>query len=77
MKRKFKGKVVSNKMNKTLVVAVSRVKEHPLYKKKFKITKRFKAHVENEKNFNIGDEVMLEETKPISKEKRWRVIIGR
>jgi hypothetical protein len=49
MKRRLTGKIVSNKMDKTLVVAVDRVKEHRLYKKKFTITNKFKVHVEDER----------------------------
>lgn len=74
MKRRFVGKIVSNKMDKTVVVAVESVKEHPIYKKKYKVTARFKAHVDNSKDFNVGDVVTLEETRPMSKEKRWAVV---
>lgn len=71
-KRRFKGKVISDKMEKTVVVAVERVSTHPVYKKQIKTTKRFKAH--NELGAKAGDVVTIEETRPISKEKRWRVI---
>ena len=72
-KRQFKGVVVSDKMDKTVVVAVARLKKHPKYKKYFKVTRRFKAH--DEKNeYRIGDRVIIEETRPLSKEKRWYVI---
>ena len=71
-KKQLKGKVVSNKMDKTLVVEVERVKEHPKYKKRYKVHKRFKAHY-NEGSFNIGDKVVIEECPPISKDKRWRI----
>lgn len=74
MKRRLSGKIVSNKMEKTLVVAVETVKEHPIYKKKYKVTKKFKAHAENSKDFNIGDAVVLEEVKPISRDKKWTVV---
>lgn len=74
MKRRLKGKIVSNKMEKTIVVAVERVREHPLYKKKYKATSKFKVHVENAKDLVIGDIVMIEETNPISKEKRWKIV---
>jgi small subunit ribosomal protein S17 len=71
--RVMKGQVASDKMNKTVVVAVSRLKEHPIYRKRYKITKRYKAH--DEKNeCKIGDIVLIGETKPMSKDKRWRVI---
>jgi len=74
MKRKLKGKIVSNKMTKTIVVAVEKIKEHPLYKKKYTSTTRFKAHVENSADYNVGDVVVIEESKPISKDKRWIVV---
>ena len=71
--RKLQGVVVSNKMKKTAVVAVSHSKKHSKYKKYFTLTKRFTAHDEiNE--FKIGDKVNIEETRPLSKEKWWRVI---
>ena len=73
MKRKLEGKVVSDKMNKTRIVAVTRLKKHPRYLKYYKITRRFKAH--DEKNeYRTGDKVVIEETRPISKDKRWRII---
>ncbi len=71
-KRKIVGEVVSDKMNKTVVVAVTRLKAHPLYQKRFCVRTKFKAH--DEKNeCRIGDRVVIEETRPLSKEKRWRV----
>lgn len=73
MKRKLEGVVVSDKMNKTRVVAVNRLKIHPRYKKYYKVTARFKAHDENNE-YKTGDKVVIEETKPLSKEKRWRII---
>lgn len=72
-RRQLQGVVVSDKMQKTIVVEVTRVKEHPKYKKRFKVTKRYKAHDENGE-YHIGDKVIIEETRPISKEKRWIVI---
>jgi small subunit ribosomal protein S17 len=72
------GVVVSNKMDKTVVVAVERRFPHPLYKKVVKSIKKYKAHDEENK-CQIGDIVLIRETRPLSKEKRWRVvrIIGR
>lgn len=72
------GVVVSNKMDKTVVVAVERRFQHPLYKKVVKKVKKYKAHDE-ENQCQIGDIVLIRETRPLSKEKRWRVvkIIGR
>ena len=67
------GKVVSDKMEKTVVVAVESYKTHRLYNKKIKNTMKFKAHDENNEA-NIGDTVKIMETRPVSKDKRWRVI---
>ncbi|MFN8558553.1 MAG: 30S ribosomal protein S17 [Dehalococcoidia bacterium] len=66
------GVVVSDKMDKTVVVAVEDAKQHPLYKKTLRRTKRYKAHDPNN-TCKLGDTVRLVETRPISKEKRWRV----
>ncbi len=66
------GKVVSNKMDKTVVVAIEDNVKHPLYKKIIKNTIRLKAHDE-ENACNIGDRVLIMETRPLSKDKRWRV----
>ena len=67
------GKVVSDKMDKTIVVAVENRVQHPLYKKIIKRTYKLKAHDENN-DCGIGDRVRVMETRPISKEKRWRLI---
>ena len=67
------GKVVSDKMDKTVVVAVIDNVRHPLYKKIVKRTVKFKAHDETNA-CGIGDTVMIMETRPISKDKRWRVV---
>ena len=67
------GKVVSNKMDKTIVVAITDSVKHPLYKKIIKRTIKFKAHDENN-TCNIGDRVEIMETRPISKDKRWRLV---
>jgi small subunit ribosomal protein S17 len=66
------GTVVSDKMQKTVVVAVESTKRHRLYNKTLKRTKRFKAHDENN-DCRLGDRVRIVETRPLSKEKRWRV----
>jgi len=72
-KKKLKGIVVSDKMDKTAVVEVQTLKEHPKYKKRYLSTLRYKAH--DEKNeYQVGDSVMIEETRPISKDKKWRII---
>ena len=67
------GKVVSNKMDKTIVIAVEDHVKHPLYKKIIKRTNKFKAHDENNECF-IGDTVKVMETRPLSKDKRWRLV---
>lgn len=73
-KRKTRvGVVVSSKMDKTVVVAVERVAMHPLYHKRIKRTSKFKAHDENN-SCREGDRVRIAETRPLSKEKRWRVV---
>lgn len=73
MSRKtIKGIVASNKTPKTLVVRVSRLKQHPKYKKYREVSKRYKAHYE-EGQYQIGEEVVIEETRPTSRDKRWRV----
>ena len=67
------GKVVSNKMDKTIVVAMEDSVKHPLYNKIVKRTVKFKAHDENNE-CQIGDRVRIMETRPLSKEKRWRLV---
>ena len=67
------GKVVSNKMQKTIVVAVENHVKHPLYGKIVKRTYKLKAHDENNE-CNIGDTVKVMETRPLSKDKRWRLV---
>ena len=67
------GKVVSDKMDKTIVVAVQDNVKHPLYKKIVKRTYKLKAHDENNE-CNIGDTVKVMETRPLSKDKRWRLV---
>ena len=67
------GKVVSNKMDKTIVVAIEDHVKHPLYNKIVKRTYKLKAHDE-ENTCNIGDTVKVMETRPLSKDKRWRLV---
>jgi small subunit ribosomal protein S17 len=67
------GKVVSDKMDKTIVVAVETYKKHDLYHKRIKYTKKFKAHDENNQA-KIGDIVKIMETRPLSKDKRFRLV---
>ena len=67
------GKVVSDKMDKTIVVAIEDNVKHPLYKKIVKRTYKLKAHDKNNE-CNIGDRVKVMETRPLSKDKRWRLV---
>ena len=67
------GKVTSNKMDKTIVVAIEDHVKHPLYNKIVKRTYKLKAHDENNE-CNIGDTVKVMETRPLSKDKRWRLV---
>ncbi len=73
MKKQLTGTIVSNKMQKTVVVQVERIKEHLKYKKRYKVQKKYKAHCEAGE-FLVGDKVVIEECRPISKDKKWRVI---
>lgn len=72
-KKQLQGKVISNKMQKTVVVLVEKWAYNQKYKKRYKIHKKYKAHNEN-LNLKIGDKVVIEETRPMSKEKRWRIV---
>ena len=73
MRKSRVGKVVSNKMDKTIVVAIVDHAKHPLYKKIIKETYKLKVHDENNE-CNIGDTVKVMETRPLSKDKRWRLV---
>lgn len=73
MKRTLQGTIVSDKMNKTRVVAVTRLKKHPRYQKYYKVTRKFKAHDEKNEH-KTGEKVIIEETRPLSKDKRWRIL---
>ena len=73
MRKTNVGRVVSNKMDKTIVVAVEDSVKHPLYKKIIKRTVKLKAHDENNE-CTIGDRVRVMETRPLSKDKRWRLV---
>lgn len=72
-KKIYTGEVVSDRMKKTVVVAVTRLTQHPVYKKTVKRVTRFKAHDE-ENQCKLGDLVSIIESRPLSKDKRWRVI---
>ncbi len=72
-KQVFKGLVVSDKMDKTVVVRIDVKKRHKKYKKAYTVTKKFKVHDE-ENQYKVGDKVVIESTKPISKEKKFKVV---
>ncbi len=73
MRKVMTGKVISDKMEKTVVVAVESLVRHPLYQRTIRRTKNFKAHDENN-SCHVGDKVKVMETRPLSKDKRWRVV---
>ncbi len=72
-KRQLRGVVTSNKMDKTVVVSVSRVAKHPKYQKQYKVSNKFKAH-DPKNEYQQGDHVIIEAMRPLSREKRWKVI---
>jgi len=67
------GTVVSDKMDKTIVVKVDRVKLHPVYRKRMKVSKKYKVHDPDSK-YKVGDKVQFVECRPISKDKRWKIV---
>ena len=72
MKHQLTGKVVSDKMQKTVVVMTESLKEHPKYRKRYRVSKKYNAH--DEKNeCKVGDVVLIEECRPLSADKRWKV----
>ncbi|HEX7224340.1 MAG TPA: 30S ribosomal protein S17 [Candidatus Limnocylindria bacterium] len=73
-KRRTKtGRVVSDKMDKTVVVSVERLRRHPIYKRVVRLSSKFKAH-DQENTAKVGDTVRIEESRPLSREKRWTVV---
>ncbi|MDX1535206.1 MAG: 30S ribosomal protein S17 [Candidatus Spechtbacterales bacterium] len=72
-RKKLQGKVVSDKMQDTVVVVVDRIVAHPIYKKRRAISKKYKAHCKTGE-YSVGDRVEIEEAKPISKNKKWKVV---
>ncbi len=70
--KKFSGQVVRTKMNKTATIEVVRFKIHPIYKKRMKTKRKFHAH--DELGVKVGDRVVIAETRPISKTKKWKII---
>ena len=73
-KRRTKtGRVVSDKMDKTVVVSVERLRRHPIYKRVVRLSSKFKAH-DRDNSARVGDTVRIEESRPLSREKRWTVV---
>ncbi len=72
-KKVYTGEVISDKMDKTVVVVVKRLTQHPVYKKTIRKASKFKAHDE-ENRAKIGDKVTIIESRPLSKDKRWKVV---
>ena len=73
IKKRFSGVVVADRMNKTIVVKVDRVKVHPKYKKRYTVSKKYKVH--DERNlYKTDDKVTFIECRPLSKDKKWRVL---
>jgi small subunit ribosomal protein S17 len=70
--KKFTGRVIKTKMDKTATVEVVRLKAHPIYKKRMRIKKKF--HVHDELGTKVGEQVIIVETRPISKTKKWKVL---
>lgn len=71
-KRQLTGTIVSDKMQKTVVVETERIKEHLKYKRRYRVSKKYKAHSEGD--YKVGDRVVIEECRPLSKDKKWKVI---
>jgi small subunit ribosomal protein S17 len=74
-KKTLTGKIISDTMDKTVVVEVERIKQHPKYLRRIRVHKKYKAH-DPENTYHVGDKVTIEETRPISKDKTW-VVTGK
>jgi len=72
--RTLQGTIISNKMTRTVVVRVDRLRQHPKYRKFYRVSKKYKAHADDAGAFELGDIVRIQESRPYSKEKRWKVI---
>ena len=72
-KRQLTGAIVSDKMDKTVVVKVERIKIHPKYRRRFKAHKKYKAH-DPKNEYKVGDKVIIQECRPLSKDKQWIVV---
>lgn len=73
MKHQLKGIIISDKMTKTVVVKVERIKKHPKYIRRFKVHKKYKAH-DAKQEYKTGDNVIIEQCRPLSKDKKYKVI---
>lgn len=73
-KRRLRGVVVSDRMSKTRIVAVARLKQDSKYRRHYKTTERFQAHDEANE-YHVGDKVTIEECRPLSRKKRWRILM--
>ena len=72
--KQLKGTIISDKMDKTIVVEVTTLKKHQKYERRFKMSKRYKAHdPENAYKGKVGEVIVIQETRPVSKDKRWKV----
>mgnify|MGYP001609713855 CR=1 FL=1 len=71
--RTLQGTIVSNRMTKTVTVRVDRLKRHPKYRKYYRVSRKYKAHADDASMYRPGDVVTIEEVRPLSREKRWRV----
>jgi small subunit ribosomal protein S17 len=69
----LKGTVVSDKMDKTIVVLIEKIKQHPRYKRRHRVFKKYKVH-DPENKYKVGDKVSIQECKPISRDKKWLVL---
>lgn len=72
-KRRLRGIIISDRMDKTVVVRIDRVKKHSKYHKRFAVSKKYKVH-DAKNEYKVGDKVIIEETRPISKDKKWRIV---
>lgn len=72
--RTLQGTITSNRMAKTAVVRVDRLRQHAKYRKFYRVSATYKAHVEDAAGFGVGDIVTIQETRPLSKGKRWKVV---
>lgn len=72
-KKQLQGTIISDKMKHTVVVKVERIKQHPKYRKRYMVFKKYKAHYTGDE-LKIGDKVVIQECRPISKDKKWRVV---